>query len=164
MAIPTLVRLNGKVFTRASTAVRINGIFRFVEVDSIEWSDEKPHELVGAMNDGGPPLGKAEGNYTCSASISVYADAALKFETAIRTGASVPALDPTNLSAVTFQLLITMREDVRTRSVLLVNCNIVGRPSRTVGNDGSAIVKQYQLQPTQILEDGQGLNNLIPAL
>lgn len=162
--IPTLVRLNGKMFTRASTAVRINGIFRITEVDSVEWSDEKPHELVGAMNDGGAPLGKAEGIYACSASISVYADAASKFEAMIRANPVGGSLDPLNLSAFNFQLAIMFREDVRTRSVALINCNVVGRPSRTVGNDGTAIVKQYQLQPTQVREDGLALINTIPAL
>lgn len=149
------------MFTRASTSVRINGVLRIVEVDSIEWSDEIPHELVGAMNDGGAPLGKAQGNYGCTASIAVYADAASKFEAMVKSGSPQAAL---NLSAATFQLNVIMREDVRTRAVTLVNCNIVGRPGRTVGNDGSAIVMQYQLQPTLVIEDGNALVNLLPAL
>lgn len=161
MPIPTLIRLNGKMFTRASTAVRINGLFRMTAIDSVEWSDEIPHELVQGMNDGGMPLGKAQGPYTCGGSISVYADAASQFESAIRIGS--PLAGP-NLSAAIFQLGVIMREDVRTRGVVLVNCNVVGRPSRTVGNDGAAIVKQYQLQPTLVLEDGNALVNLIPAL
>lgn len=148
------------MFTRASTAVRLNGVFRVTEIDTIEWSDEIPHELVSAMNDGGAPLGKAPGNYACSASISVYADAAPRFEAAILL--ANPTAGP-NLAAATFQLGITFREDVRTSGVILVNCNIVGRPSRTVGNDGTAIVKQYQLQPTLVLEDGKSLVNLLPA-
>ena len=161
MPIPTLVRANGKMFTRASCAVRINGVFRLPDVDSVEWSDEIPFELVGAMNDGGIPLGKAQGNYTCSASLSVYADAASKFEMMVLAG-SPQALN--NLAAATFQLGIFMREDVRTGGVVCVNCNIIGRPSRTVGNDGTALVKQYQLQPTLVLEDGKSLVNMVPAL
>lgn len=161
--IPTTIRLNGKVFTRNSVAVRVNGIFRITEVDSIDWFDEKPHELVPAMNDGGAPLGKGEGNYSCGGTISVYADACSKFETAAMA-LSPQARAAFNLAAATFQLAITMREDVRTRAVLLVNCNIVGRPQRTVGADGAAIVKQYQLQPTYLTEDGLALVNLLPAL
>jgi len=158
--IPTLIRLNGKMFTRNSVAVRVNGVFRITEIDSIEWSDEIPHELVNGMNDGGPALGKAPGLYTCSASLGIYADAASKFELAV-IASFPPALN--NLAAATFQLALVMSEDVRVRSVILVNCNIVGRPSRTVGNDGSAIVMQYALQPTQVIEDGKALVNLIPA-
>lgn len=159
--IPTTVRLNGKVFTRNSVAIRVNGVIRITGVESIEWSDEVPYELVSAMNDGGVPLGKAAGNYTCSASISVYADEVSKFTAAVRLGD--PAAGP-NLSAATFQLAISMREDVRTKSILLVNCNISGRPTRTVGNDGNAIVHQFQLQPTVVIEDQDALVNLLPAL
>lgn len=162
MPIPTLIRANGKMFTRNSCAVRLNGVFRCTGIDSLEWSDEVPYELVPGMNDGGPPLGKAPGNYACAASISVYADEASKFEAGVAlTGLS---LDPTNLSSYVFQLVIAMREDIRVRSVLLVNCNITGRPSRTVSNDGSAIVMQYALQPTIVIEDGKSLVSLIPAL
>lgn len=161
--IPTTIRLNGKVFTRNSVAIRVNGVIRLTGVESVEWSDETPFELVSGMNDAGPPLGKAQGNYACSASISVYADEASKFEAAVRTpGPSIPS--GPHLSAATFQLVITMREDVRTRVVLLANCNISGRPSRTVGNDGTPIVHQYALQPTLVVEDGETLVNLLPAL
>jgi hypothetical protein len=163
MAIPTLVRLNGKMFTRNSVAVRINGVFRIIGVDSIEWSDERPTELVPGMNDGGPPVGKATGNYGCTGSIGVYADEASNFETAIFLGPSVPG-NPLDLTSATFQVGIVMREDVRVRAVTLVNCNIKGRPSRTVGNDGSAIVMQYELQPTLVLEDGKTLASLLPSL
>ena len=159
--IPTLIRANGKMFTRNSCAVRLNGVVRVTAVDTIEWSDEVPAELVAGMNDGGMPLGVALGNYTCGASISVHADAAPMFEAAILLGSPL-ALN--NLTAALFQLSITMREDVRTRVVAIVNARIVGRPSRTVGNDGNAIVKQYQLQPTLILEDGKSLVNMTPAI
>jgi hypothetical protein len=57
-----------------------------------------------------------------------------------------------------------MREDFRTRNVVLINCNVKGRPSRTIGNDGNAVVMQYELQPTLVLEDGKSLVSLIPAL
>lgn len=160
MPIPALIRANNKMFTRNSCAVRLNGVIRITDVDSIEWSDEVASELIAGMNDGGIPLGKATGPYTCSASISVYADAASRFETAVLLANPLAA---NNLNAATFQLSVTMREDIRTRVVAIVNCNIVGRPSRTVGNDGSAIVKQYQLQPTIVLEDGKGLVNMVPA-
>lgn len=160
MPIPTLVRLNGKMFTRNSVAARVNGVIRIVEIDSLEWSDEVATELVPGMNDGGPPLGVATGNYSCDASIGVYADAASKFEAAVLLG-SPTALN--NLSAAIFQFPITFREDVRTRSVILVNARIVGRPSRSVGNDGSAIVMNYKLQPTLILEDGKSLVNMVPS-
>jgi hypothetical protein len=159
--IPTSIRLNGKVFTRNSVSIRVNGVIRITGVESVEWSDETPFELVSGMNDGGVPLGKAQGNYGCTASISVYADEAAKFEAAVLAGSPLAGL---NLSAATFQLPIIMREDVRTRSILLVNCNIAGRPSRTVGADGTALVSQYALQPTLVLEDGKALVNLIPAL
>jgi hypothetical protein len=76
MPIPTLIRANGKTFTRNSVAIRVNGVFRLTDVDSIEWSDERPTELVAGMNSGGPPVAKAQGNYGCAGSISVYADAA----------------------------------------------------------------------------------------
>lgn len=159
--IPTTIRLNGKVFTRNSVAIRVNGVIRITGIESVEWSDETPFELVPGMNDGGIPLGKAQGNYTCAASISVYADEASKFEAAVLLGSPLAGV---NLSAATFQLPIVMREDIRTRVVVLANCNISGRPSRTVSADGSALVAQYQLQPTLVLEDGKALVNLIPAL
>jgi hypothetical protein len=163
MAIPTLIRANGKMFTRNSCAVRINGVYRLTGIDSIEWSDERPTELVPGMNDGGPPIGKAQGNYGCAGSISVYADESSQFEQAIFVGPSLPS-DPTDLSSATFQISVIMREDFRTKVVVLVNCNVKGRPSRTVGNDGNAIVMQYELQPLMVLEDGKSLVTLIPAL
>jgi len=165
MPIPTLIRANGKMFTRNSCAVRMNGIFRLTDVDSLEWSDERASELVNGMNDGGAPLGKAQGPYTCSASLSVYADAASKFEAMVRASPlAITNTDPFDLSSFTFQVGIILSEDVRTRAIAWINCNVVGRPSRTVGNDGSAIVKQYQLQPLQIREDGLALVRTIPAI
>lgn len=161
MPLPTLIRLNGKLFTRASVSIRVNGIIRISDVDTMEWSDEIAFELVNGMNEGGVPLGKAQGNYNCAASIGVYADSASFFEQAIIIGSPLAG---TNLAAATFQLSVQMREDVRTRTVILVNCNIVGRPSRTVSNDGTAIVMQYQLQPVIVLEDGFSLVSLTPAL
>lgn len=159
--IPTVIRANGKLFSRNSVSVRVNGVIRITGVDSVEWSDEVPYELVAGMNDGGMPLGKVGGNYTCSASISVYADECSKFEAAVLLGSPLAG---NNLTAATFQLPIIMREDVRTKSILLVNCNITGRPSRTVGNDGSAIVMQYALQPVLVVEDAKTLVNLLPAI
>lgn len=157
--LPPLIRLNKRMFTRNSVAVRI-GLARIVDVDSIEWSDEVPHELVPGMNDGGPALGKARGLYTCEAMLSVYADAASSVETLMLLENPLAGVD---LSQVNFQLLVNMTEDVRTRGILIANCNVVGRPSRTVGNDGSAIVMQYKLQPTYIIEDGKGLLNPLPS-
>lgn len=161
MIIPTSVRLNGKVFTRNSVAIRVNGIIRITDVDSIDWHDENPHELVQGMNSGGFPIGKAEGMYACDATIGIYADATSKWEAAILAG------DPTagnNLSAANFQLSIIMSEEFRTKSIVLMNCNITARPTRTVGADGSAIVMQYGLQPVAIVEDGKTLRNITPVL
>lgn len=163
MAIPSVVRVNGRTFTRNSVSVRVNGIIRLIDVDSIEWSDERPTELVPGMNNGGLPVGKAQGNYACDASISVYADAASIFETAINLGPSLPS-DPTDLTSATFEMSIGMREDFRTRIVNWVNCTIKGRPSRTVANDGTNLVAQYAIQPLAILEDGKFLGTLIPAI
>ena len=163
MALPTVIRANGRVFTRNSVAVRVNGIVRLVDVDSLEWSDERATELVPGMNNGGPPVGKAVGNYACDASLSIYTDAASIFESAIFLGPSLPS-DPTDLTSATFQMSVVLREDFRTRSIVWVNCSLKGRPSRTVGNDGSTIVSQYQIQPTLILEDGKSLASLIPAI
>ncbi len=160
MIIPTNIRLNGKVFTRNSVAVRLNGVQRITAVDTLDWNDEKPHELVPAMNGGGAPLGKAEGLYACGATIGIYADESPLFELAIL------ASDPTagtNLSKATFQLIISMTEEIRSKSIVLANCNVVGRPTRTVGADGSAIVMQYALQPLFISEDGRTLVDLTPA-
>lgn len=158
--IPPTIRLNGKVYTRNSVSIRPNGAARITGVDSVQWSDEMPSELIGAMNDGGVPVGKGTGPYKCSASISVYLDEAPAFETIVLLGSPLAGQ---NLNAATFQLPIIVREDVRLRTVVLVNCNIVGR-SVSVGADGSALVQEYTLQPTLVLEDGKSLVNLIPAL
>lgn len=157
------VRANGKMMSRASCAIRINGAQRLVDVDSIDWSDEIATELVSPNVNNRPPLGVVKGNYGCTASIAIHADACDAFEQAALEGSSLPSLPSfvaPNLSGPRFQLTITMREEMRTRTVQLVNCVIVGRPSRTVSADGSgAIVKQYQLQPLLILEDGKTLVN-----
>jgi len=162
MIIPTSpILANGKTFTRNSVAIRLNGIFRLTAVDTADWNDEKPHELVQAMNSGGPPLGKAEGVYACGANISIFAPFAPQFEAAILAG---DPLAGTNLCAANFQLGIVMSELANTSTALLVNCNIVGRPTRTISNDGTAIVKQYAIQPLFIIEDGKTLVNLLPAI
>lgn len=162
--IPPQIRVNGKMLTRNSVAVRLGGIIRLTAVDSIDWSDEIPAELVAAMNDGGAPLGKAFGSYTCAASIGIYLDEAPAFE------AAVLAQDPVGvaagggaLSAANFQLLAVAREEARTHATTLVNCSIKKR-AVTVGNDGSALVKTYELQPTVVVEGGLSLIRLIPAL
>lgn len=159
--IPT-IRLNGKVFTRASTAIRLNGVFRLNGVESMEWSDELPAELVAAMNEGGLPLGKAQGNYTCSASISLFLDECAAFEAAVMA-MSVPPATPGQLSSANFQLSVITREEARVRPVIIANANIVGK-SDSVSADGSARVKQYTLQPTVIIENGLSLVRLTPAL
>lgn len=159
--IPT-IRLNGRVFTRASTAIRLNGVFRLNGVESAEWSDELPSELVPGMNEGGLPLGKGDGNYTCAASISLFLDECTAFETAVMA-MSVPPATPFKLSSANFQLSIVTREEVRVRPVLLMNCNIVGQQN-SVSADGSARVKQYTLQPTAVIENGLSLVRLTPAL
>jgi hypothetical protein len=159
--LPPLIRLNKKLFTRNSIAIRLNGALRITDVDSIDWSDEAPHDLVDAMNDGGAPIGKVRMKYACEATIGIYADAASAWELAI-LAANPQALG--DLTQANFQLLITMTEDIRSRVVTLIDCNIVGRPSRTVGNDGNAIVSQYKLQPMQVRENGLSLLNNIPAI
>lgn len=140
--------------------MRPNGAFRLTGIDSIDWSDEVPMDLVGAMNEGGPPLGKGVGVYTCAAQLSVYLDECAAFELALL---ALSPLAGSNLSAVVFQLPIIVREEMRTHSALLANCSIKGR-SVTVGNDGSALVKQYTLQPTYIVENGLSLVSLTPSL
>ncbi len=159
--IPT-IRLNGNVFTRKSTAVRINGVYRLNGIDSMEWSDELPAELVSAMNEGGVPLGKAIGNYTCAASMSVYLDECAAFEAGIMALSPI-AIAEGRLGAAVFQIAVITREEVRTRTVVLVNCNITGK-SDSIAADGSARVKQYTLQPTVVIEDGLSLVRLTPAL
>jgi hypothetical protein len=161
MGLPITIRLNGKAFTRNSVSIRPNGLTRFKDVDSVSWSDERPSELVQPMNDGGISLGKAVGNYTCDASISVFLDACGAFEEIIALSPGVT--NPLDLSSVNFQLPIIIREEVRVRSVILVNCTIKKR-SVSVGSDGTALVQEYGLQPTMILEDGRSLISLIPAL
>lgn len=154
------IRLNGKLFTRTAVAVRLNGVDLLAGVDAINWSDERPTELVQGLNQGGIPLGKAEGNYTCSADISLYGDEGALFEKKLLL------LDPTalgNVSRVNFQLMIQFREELRTRSVLLVNCNVKGQSSG-VSNGGDAIVEQYTLQPLVIVRDGAALANLLPSV
>lgn len=166
MLIPTSPILsNGKTFTRNSAAIRLNGITRIIAVDSIDWEDDRPNELVQGMNNGGIPLGKADGIYTCSATIGIYGPWAPQFESAVLLGDPIAAAtQPGNLNAATFQLMILMTEGANTIDAELVNCNIVGRPTRTIGNDGATFVKQYKLQPLYIIEDGKSLVNLTPAI
>ncbi|AKV03192.1 hypothetical protein AKJ09_09855 [Labilithrix luteola] len=162
MGLPVVVRVNKQMFTRKSVSIRPNGLARLTEVDSLEWSDEVAKELVPGMNDGGAPLGQAHGNYSCAASISVYLDACDKFETIIM------ALDPIataqgNLAAAVFQLPIITREELRVSTALLVDCTIAAG-AISVGNDGSALVRQYTIQPTYIIENGRSKINLLPAV
>jgi hypothetical protein len=157
--IPT-IRVNGKVHTRRSVAVRLNGVSRLTAIDSLDWSDEVPAELVGAMNGGGPPLGKALGNYTCAASLGMYLDASAAFE------AELLVLNPQALGSLAdaiFQLVVNVSEDARLVSTTLVNCTITSR-AVTVGSDGAALVKTYALQPTMVVTNGGSLVSLVPAL
>lgn len=163
MIIPTNVRVNGKLMTRNSVAVRVNGVIRTTDLDTINWSDSRPAELIQGMNDGGKPLGKAPGPYACAAGLGVYADAAPAFIASILAGAPL-ALASGNLSDAIFQMIITLTEDVRTRIITWRDCTITERGERTVGNDGSAIIMPYTIQPVVIEEDGLGLYNRIPAL
>lgn len=160
MALPGVVYLNKREFTRKSVAVRPNGLTRLTGIDSIEWSDEVAKELVTGMNGDGPPLGQAHGAYSCSASMSIFLSHSDVFELGIL------ALDPLamgNLSKVVFQLPIIATEEFRTYSAVLVDCTITGS-STSVGNDGSTLVKQYTLQPTYIIENGRSKVDLFPAL
>ena len=157
--LPT-IRLNGKMHTRRSVAVRLNGVIRLTAIDSIDWSDEVPAELIGGMNNGGPPLGKALGDYGCAASMGMYLDATAAFE------ASLLTLNPLalgNLADATFQLVINVIEDTRLVNTVLVNCTITSR-AVTVGSDGAALVKTYALQPTTVVTNGASMVSLVPAL
>lgn len=159
-----LVRLNGQMFTRRSVTIRLNGLARIKGVDSVEWTDAVPQELVGGMNSGGAPLGKASGNYTCTGSISLYMDTAIAFARAI--GVISAAFDPLaggSLATAPFNINISFKEDVRVGTVILSGCTIAGRDN-SVGNDGSALVKKITLQPTIVIEDGLSLVSLLPAL
>lgn len=161
MPIPRMVRLNGKLMTRTSVAVKINAVDRILGVDSVDWSDEVEAALVPQMNDGGRPAGIAIGNYSCDATLGVYADEAALVEAAILQGNPTAAF---NLTAAIFQMVITFREDVRFRTIIWENCRVKGRPGRTVGNDGSTLVAQFAIQPTAISENGITLVNNLPAL
>jgi hypothetical protein len=162
--IPPVIRLNGKLLTRNSVSIRLNGVIRLTAVDSTDWSDEVPAELVQGMNEGGPPLGKAMGPYSCAASMGVYLDYAAAFEAAVLASDPVgAATGGGNLAACNVQLMIIAREDARVHATTLVNCSIKGRGT-AVGNDGAALVKMYQLQPTIVLENGLSLVRMTPAL
>lgn len=159
MNIPNTVRLNGRTYGRQSTAVRVNGIYRVLGYDNIKWDEEVPTELVSGGNDGGPPIGKVLGNYGCSASIAILTDEASAFELVVL------AADPTalgSLARATFQLVITAREDIRTTTIVLANCNAKKR-GETIGNGGEARVMEYDLQPTTVIVDGKSMANLLPA-
>lgn len=160
MSLPNVIRINGKLHSRRSVSVRPNGAFLLTAIDTIEWSDEVQQDLVNGMNQGGPPLGKTDGNYNCSASLSVYSDYVTTFEQQIRL---LSPLAGTDLSDVNFQLPILIREDLRVYTAVLVDCSIKGR-SMSVSNDGSALVKQYTLQPRVIVENGLSLVNLLPSI
>lgn len=154
------IRLNNYVFSRNSVAVRLNGLDRLTGVESINWSDEVPVELVPGLNDQGIPLGKVSGNYTCAADISLYEDEAQLFEQ------KLALLDPTalgNLAKINFQLPISYREDVRIGTAMIVNCSIKNR-EWSVSTDGSALVRKFTLQPQVVLSNGFSLCNLIPAV
>ena len=160
MALPGVVYLNRREFTRKSVAVRPNGLKRLRGIDSIDWSDEVAKELVPGMNGDGPPMGQAHGLYTCSASLSIYLSHVDEFELGIL------ALDPLamgNMSKVVFQLPILAVEEFRTFSVVLADCTIAGS-SASVGSDGSTLIKQYTIQPTYIVENGRSKVDLFPAL
>jgi hypothetical protein len=160
MPLLPVIRANGRVFSRNSVAVRLNGTKRLTDVYSIDWEDERPAEQIPANHDGGAPLGVALGDYKCSASIGIYADVANDFEDAV-LGVSFDSVLPVggikNLTESIFQLGIVMREDVRSRFIAIINCRIVGRPSRVVSDDGKALVALYTLAPTLLIEDGKTL-------
>lgn len=154
------IRLNNHVFGRNSVAVRLNGGDRIIGVESINWSDEVPVELVPALNDQGMPLGKVSGNYACASDISLYEDEAQLFEQ--KLGLLNPAALG-NLSQVNFQLVISYREDVRIGTAMIANCSVKGR-EWAVSTDGSALVRKITLQPMVVLSNGFSLCNLVPAV
>jgi len=158
------IRLNGKLFTRNSVAIRVNGLFRISGVDTIDFSESQPHETVAPMNENGPPAGKAPGVYTCTATMGIYLDEALLFEAMLLA-------DPTQLmtglalASKNFTLGFSASEDMGIRSyrASLNSCNITDR-SQSVSADGSHLVMQYTLKPTYITTNGYALINLIPSL
>ncbi len=155
-----MMRLNNFMFSRASTTVRLNGLMRINGLDAIEWADEVPQELVGGMNNGGPPLGKTRGAYTCSASMTFYEDEASTFMKLLALQ------DPTllgDLAKINFQIGIALREEIRVSTVILANCTLKGR-TNSVGNDANALTKVVPLQPQMIIQDGLSLVSLVPAL
>lgn len=160
--LPPLIRLNKKMHTRASATIKYDGTTTLTGVDTLEWSDEKPYELVLPVNKGGPPAGKAEGLYKCSASIALYSDLAAIWEAALLIKATA-MLGGTDITKAEFNLLLSYREDARIRTVAILDANVVKR-SEGIANDGSKIVTKYDLQPRLVVTGGAALVNMLPSL
>lgn len=160
MALAPLVRLNGRLYTRNSVTLRFLGVDVLKGIDSLDWSDEKPYELVSQVNQGGPPAGKAEGIYKCDASLGLYVDEGDLWEKALMIIAAA-SLGGNDITKANFPLSLTYREDFRTRVVVLSDVNVVGQSSG-VSNDGKALVTNYKLQPKVIVAGGAALCNLFP--
>ena len=155
-----LIRLNNFMFSRVSTTVRLDGLVRINGLDAVEFADEVPQELVSGMNNGGIPIGKARGAYTCSASLTFFEDEATVFMKLIA------AKDPTALGALTainFNITVSFREELRVSTVLIGDATLKGR-TNSVGNDANALTKQVPLQPKYIMQDGLSLVSLVPAI
>lgn len=161
MILPPLVRLNGRLFGRASVSVYLDGT-PFDAVDSAEWSDEKPYEKVFGLNRGGPPLGEVEGQYSSSASIGMYSDAAQPFENALMIKAAAMG-GGTDITRAMFTMVFSYAELERRRVVILQNCRVTKR-GNAVSNDGSALVDTYDILPRVVLAGGAALVNLLPSL
>lgn len=155
------VRLNRRVFTRNSVSMKLQAADLITGLDTANWSDTRALELVNGANQGGAPLGKAEGEYGCSADFALYADEAILFEKKLFLLDPVAAASQ-NLSRVNFQMMFQFREDVRLRTILWVNCSIAGQASG-VSSGGDKTVETYTVQPELILRDGAALAHVIPG-
>lgn len=156
------VRLNRRVYTRNSASMKLQGADLITGLDTANWSDTRALELVNGANQGGAPLGKAEGEYGCSADWALYADESILFENKLFLLDPIAAATR-NLSRVNFQMMFQFREDVRLRTILLVNCSIAGTGSG-VSSGGDKTVTTYTVQPEIILYDGAALANLTPSI
>lgn len=160
MILPPMVRINVRLHTRASVTLRFQGVDIMTGIDSIDWSDEKPYELVPGLNQGGPPLGKAEGIYKCDASLGLYTDSGDIYEKALLVIAAA-SLGGTDITKANHQLTLTYREDARVRVVVLADTNVTGRSSG-VSSDGKALTTVYKHQPRVVLAGGASLVNMLP--
>ena len=157
------IRLNNRVFSRTSVSVLLNGVLPVQAVDSMSWDHSREMSYVNGLNKGGSPLGVSVGNWDGSASITILTDYAPLFETSLLASPSVPPEDPLDLTQLQFSLIVAYREDVRIRTIEILDCVIKGMPGGAIANDGSASVTQYDLMPMEIRVDGKMLGRTLPT-